>query len=65
MGYNGQNRYEQIVFLSKGERLMPLDLGVPDVLYNKLHDYSDTYEKLLGFLVADHLPVTRHSLFFG
>jgi len=28
-----------------------------DVLYRETHDYSDAYEKLLEFLVADHLPV--------
>ncbi|CAB1065499.1 hypothetical protein D1BOALGB6SA_10296 [Olavius sp. associated proteobacterium Delta 1] len=28
-----------------------------DVLYRKTHEYSDAYEKLLEFLVADHLPV--------
>ena len=27
-----------------------------DTLYNRQHDYSDAYEKLLEFLVADHLP---------
>ena len=24
---------------------------------NRVHDYGDAYEKLLKFLVADHLPV--------
>lgn len=28
-----------------------------DVLYRVTHDYSDAYEKLLEFLVADHLYV--------
>ena len=32
MGYNGRNRYEQILFFSKGERNMPNDMSVPDVL---------------------------------
>ena len=27
-----------------------------DVLYRASHEYSDAYEKLLEFLVADHLP---------
>jgi DNA modification methylase len=35
MGYNGRNRYEQIIFLSKGERHMPCDLSIPDVLAHK------------------------------
>ena len=40
MGYNGRNRYEQILFFSKGERNMPNDMSVPDVLaYDTLrHD---------------------------
>lgn len=32
MGYNGRCRYEGILFMSKGKRRMPCDLGVPDVL---------------------------------
>jgi site-specific DNA-methyltransferase (adenine-specific) len=36
MGYNGRNRYEQIIFLSKGKRRMPLDLCIPDVLSHKM-----------------------------
>lgn len=32
MGYNGRNRYEQILFLSKGKRRMPRDRSIPDVL---------------------------------
>ena len=35
MGYNARNRYEQILFLSKGERRKPYDLGVADVLTHK------------------------------
>lgn len=35
MGYNGRNRYEQIIFLSKGDRHMPYDLSIPDVLSHK------------------------------
>lgn len=35
MGYNGRNRYEQIIFLSKGKRRMPCDLSIPDVLSYK------------------------------
>ena len=35
MGYNGRNRYEQIIFLSKGKRRMPCDLSIPDVLSHK------------------------------
>jgi len=32
MGYNGRNRYEGILFFSKGKRRMPCDLSIPDVL---------------------------------
>lgn len=32
MGYNGRCRYEGILFMSKGVRRKPCDLGVPDVL---------------------------------
>jgi len=35
MGYNGRNRYEQIVFLSKGDRRKPYDLSIADVLSHK------------------------------
>ena len=35
MGFSGRNRYEQIVFLSKGKRRLPRDLSVPDVLAHK------------------------------
>ena len=38
MGYNGRNRYEQIIFLSKRERNMPNDLSIPDVLTHKRID---------------------------
>jgi len=38
MGYNGRNRYEQVIFLSKGDRTMPHDLGIPDVLSHKRID---------------------------
>ena len=37
MGYNGRNRYDQILFLSKGARRMPRDLSIPDVLAHKIH----------------------------
>jgi len=32
MGYNGRNRYEGILFMSKGKKRMPLDFSIPDVL---------------------------------
>ena len=35
MGYNGRNRHEQIIFLSKGDRRKPEDLSIPDVLTHK------------------------------
>lgn len=35
MGYNGRNKYEQIIFLSKGKRRFPYDLSIPDVLSHK------------------------------
>ncbi len=35
LGYNGRNRYEQIVFLSKGKRRMPKDKSIPDLLSYK------------------------------
>lgn len=59
MGYNGRNRYEGILFLSKGKRVMPFDLSIPDVLSVKrpdpakrLHESEkpvELYEKLLRF----------------
>lgn len=38
MGYNGRNRYEGVLFMSKGERLIPFDLSIPDVLSIKRPD---------------------------
>ena len=35
MGYNGRNKHEQIIFLSKGKRRKPYDLSIPDVLDHK------------------------------
>lgn len=35
MGYNGRCKYDQIFFLSKGDRHKPYDLGVPDLLSHK------------------------------
>jgi len=32
MGYNGRNRYEGILFMSRGKKRMPQDLSIPDVL---------------------------------
>ena len=44
-GYNGRNRYEQVVFLSKGKRHMPYDLSIPDVLTHKrIHHSKRTHE---------------------
>ncbi len=59
MGYNGRNRYEGILFMSKGERLIPFDLSIPDVITIKrpdpaarLHESekpTELYEKLIKF----------------
>nr|WAI02703.1 MAG: site-specific DNA-methyltransferase [Candidatus Methanoperedens sp.] len=59
MGYNGRNRYEGILFLSKGKRVMPFDLSIPDVLTVKRPDPAKSshesekpvglYELLLRF----------------
>lgn len=35
MGYNGRCKYEQIMFLSKGKRIKPYDLSIPDLLTHK------------------------------
>ena len=35
MGYNGRNRHEQIIFLSKGKRRSAYDMSIPDVLTHK------------------------------
>lgn len=32
MGFNGRNKYEQIIFLSKGKRTKPYDLSIPDLI---------------------------------
>jgi len=57
MGYNGRNRYEQIVFLSKGKRRMPYDLSIPDVLshkriaaHNRIHDAEKPIDLILDIL---------------
>ncbi len=59
MGYNGRNRYEGILFMSKGERLIPFDLSIPDVLTVKrpdpakrLHESekpAELYEQFIKF----------------
>lgn len=59
MGYNGRNRYEALLFMSKGERLMPFDLTIPDVISVKrpdparrLHESEkpvELYEQLISF----------------
>jgi DNA modification methylase len=59
MGYNGRNRYEGILFMSKGERLMPFDLSVPDVIVarspcaaKRIHESEkppELYEQFLRF----------------
>jgi site-specific DNA-methyltransferase (adenine-specific) len=59
MGYNGRNRYEALLFLSKGKRLIPFDFTVPDVLSVKRPDPAkrihesekpvELYEQLLRF----------------
>lgn len=35
MGYNGRNRYEQIIFFSKGERRYPCNFKINDLLTHK------------------------------
>ena len=35
MGYNGRCKYEQILFLSKGKRIKPFNLSIPDLLTHK------------------------------
>lgn len=35
MGYNGRCKYEQIMFLSKGKRIKPFNLSIPDLLTHK------------------------------
>ncbi len=59
MGYNGRNRYEALLFMSKGKRLIPFDFTIPDVLSVKrpdpakrLHESEkpvELYEQLLRF----------------
>ncbi len=59
MGYNGRNQYEGILFMSKGERLIPFDLSIPDVLTVKRPDIAkrvhesekpaELYKKLIMF----------------
>jgi len=59
MGYNGRNRYEALLFMSKGERLMPFDLTIPDVISVKrpnparrVHESEkpvELYEQLISF----------------
>jgi len=59
MGYNGRNRYEGILFMSKGERLIPFDLSIPDLLTIKRPDVAkrihesekpvELYELLIKF----------------
>ncbi|MCK4544161.1 site-specific DNA-methyltransferase, partial [candidate division WOR-3 bacterium] len=45
MGYNGRNRYEQIIFFSKGKRRKPFDLSIPDVLTHKrIHSSKRIHE---------------------
>jgi site-specific DNA-methyltransferase (adenine-specific) len=53
MGYNGRCRYEGILFMSKGERRMPCDRSVPDVLsVRQAHHRHRTHptEKPVGLL---------------
>lgn len=53
MGYNGRARYEGILFMSKGERRMPCDRSVPDVLTEpQLHHVHRAHptEKPVGLL---------------
>ncbi|MGB8218668.1 MAG: site-specific DNA-methyltransferase [Candidatus Methanoperedens sp.] len=59
MGYNGRNRYEGILFMSKGERVIPFDFSIPDVLTVKRTDPTtrihesekpaELYEPLIKF----------------
>jgi DNA modification methylase len=32
MGFHGRNKYEQIIFLSKGKRTKPYDASIPDLI---------------------------------
>ena len=53
MGYNGRCRHEGILFMSKGRRRKPCDLGVPDVLAFKALDprvRRHSCEKPVGLL---------------
>lgn len=57
MGYNGRNRYEQILFLSKGKRRKPYDLSIPDVLthkriasHNRIHEAEKPIELIIDIL---------------
>ena len=57
MGYNGRNRHEQIMFLSKGKRHMPYDLSIPDVLTHKriysgkrIHDAEKPVELIMDLI---------------
>jgi site-specific DNA-methyltransferase (adenine-specific) len=59
MGYNGRNRYEGLLFMSKGKRLIPFDLTIPDVItvtrpdpMKRLHESEkpvEVYENLIRF----------------
>ncbi len=45
MGYNGRNKYEQIIFLSKGKRTKPRNLSIPDLLsYKRLNPRTRFHE---------------------
>lgn len=57
MGYNGRNRYEQILFFSKGKRHKPKDLSIPDVLTHKripaakrLHEAEKPVELIMDIM---------------
>jgi DNA modification methylase len=41
MGYYGRNSYEGILFMSKGERLMPFDLSSPDLITARCPDAAN------------------------
>lgn len=58
MGYNGRNKYEQIIFMSKGKRRMPQDQSIPDLLSHKkknryqfrVHDAEKPVELLMDLI---------------
>lgn len=73
MGYNGRCRYEGILFMSKGERRMPCDASIPDVLTVRQQHHATRIhptEKPVGLLeklvlFATHVGDTVLDCFAG